>query len=69
MVELEVVVTVCLDMADLVKIVGATKTMEHNRPGLVAIQGTEVMVFWTSQCLQLSPVGCQPFWAHWGGLH
>ena len=39
------VVMVSLDMADLVKIVGATKTTEHNRPGLVVIQGTEVLVF------------------------
>ena len=39
------VVTVCLDMADLVKIVGATKATEHNCPDLVVIQGTEEMVF------------------------
>ena len=38
------VVAVCLDMADLVKIVGATKAMEHNRPVLVVLQGTEVLV-------------------------
>ena len=43
--ELVVVVAVCLDMADLVKIVGATKATELNRPDLVVIQGTEVMVF------------------------
>ena len=58
-------VTVCLDLADLVKIAGATKTTEHNRPDLVVVQGTEVMVFKTSQCLRLSPVGRQLFWVHW----
>ena len=33
----ELVVVVYLDKADLVKIVVATKTTEHNRPDLVVI--------------------------------